>query len=254
MRFNVELTTKKRADLIAKMHETTRKVATTCAEKLAAASKIGAVVYYDMGAAIKEIYDSASISADDKQKELKKLSAYLGKDFSLTMLANLKNVATVFTREKIVGYLESPMENGKYLTWSHFYELQKISNEGRREKLIQSALKNSWSAKDLALELTSNQESDIKRSGGRKPSVPKSPNAMLQKLINSTQSTANYVDIITDPLTAALGEMDLAEADPAFVGNLDAALQQVEETTQRLSETKAQLLKWQKKIIAKQKA
>jgi hypothetical protein len=242
-----------RQELLGQMHPTTKTVAQACLDKLVAASKIGALIYYDMGSAINTLFASAEISDSRKQQELKKLSAYLGQDFSVGMLTNLKNVAATFTREYIVEQVSSPLRNGKYLTWSHFYELQKITSDARRETLLTKTRANSWSAKELSLELASNQESDIKRNGGRKPGIPKSANAMLQKLINSTQSTANYVDVIADPLTTALGEIDLNNVDSALVTNIAGALTQVEETAARLASAKAQLVKWQKKIKAKQK-
>lgn len=238
------IVSKKKQELLESMNAVTKDVAAKIESKVLAAGKVGVLLFHDIGSLIDLLYKSEDLDEAAKRAEMTKLANYLGKDgFSLTQLTDYRNVALAFPREYLIKQVEQPMSNGKLLTFSHFHALQKISNESKREALLAKVRKQSLSARELSVEMASKGEADLKRNGGRKPGIPKSPNAMLQKLINSTQQTDNYLHEMLNPFLVAVDEIDEENFDNAFVENLDTALTRLEETEKTLHETREKLKK-----------
>lgn len=235
---------KRQQELLESMAKVTREVASKIVEKKVLSGQFAALVRYDCGALINEIYVTDSLSDAQKRAELQKLANYLGRDgFSVTQLTDMRNVALCYTRDYVKDQVSRLLPNGRALTFSHFQELQKISSESRRDALLEKVRKQSLSASELANEIASKKEGEIKRNGGRKPGIPKSPNAMLQKLINNTKQTGNYLEALIDPFAAALEEISPESFDETFIGSIDEALAQLEVTEKQLKATEERLKK-----------
>lgn len=246
------LITKKKQELLDSMTGITKDIAAKIEQKMMSAGKVGVMLYHDIGSLIDLIYKSEDLADSAKRSEMQKLADYFGKDsFNLTQLTDYRNVAIAFTREYLVQQVEQPMSDGRLLTFSHFHQLQKVSNESRREALLAKVRKQSLSARDLQAEIASKGEAEIKRNGGRKPGIPKSPNAMLQKLINSTQQTGNYLQEMLEPFVAAVNEIEADAFDDAFLQNIDDALAKIEETEKQLKSTGEKLKKTKAKAAKK---
>jgi hypothetical protein len=163
-------------------------------------------------------------------------------------------VAVTFTREFLAAQVEERMTNGGYLTWSHFKELQKINREKRQLSVLKQIRQHSWSANELALELQGKKDAEVRRSGGRKPSLPKTPNAMLQKIFSTVQQTDNYLTAVAEPLEHAFMDMPPKELDKQFVENIDNTLERMDLIMQHLKETSSKLKEVRKRangVIAK---
>jgi hypothetical protein len=238
------IVSKKKQELLDSMNDVTKEIASKIEQKILAAGKVGVLLYHDIGSSIDILYKSEGLDDAAKRAEMNKLANYLGKDgFSLTQLTDYRNVALAFRREYLVQQVEQPMSDGKLLSFSHFHQLQKISNEAKREALLVKIRKEAMSARELGVEISSKGDAEIKRNGGRKPGIPKSPNAMLQKLINSTQQTDNYLQEMLSPFVAAVDEIEDGNFDAEFVENLDNALARISETEKTLLETRDKLKK-----------
>lgn len=117
---------------------------------------------------------------------------------NLNKLYAAKLVAQAFSLAFVREQMEQPLSNGGYLSWTHFVQLQKAQDPLKIEALLSKVRENALTSKELALEMAG--ESAIVRSGGRRPSVPASPRAMIRKVTLSTQQTSNYLNSVIGPL------------------------------------------------------
>lgn len=240
----VSMTSKARQEIYKGMDKVTQEAALEGAKKLQAGFQIALLVQYDLGVLVNSVFEAAHLNDAQRKQEIKQLSVYWSQpSLTSTTLYDLRNVATAFTREFVKSQWEERLANGQYLTWSHFRELQKISLEKRQLSILKQVRQHGWSANELALELQGKQEATVKRSGGRKPALPKTPVAMLQKIFTTVQLADNYLTAMFEPLGGIFLEMAPAELNGQFVTNIDNTLQRVEDLQDRLQVTVQQLRK-----------
>lgn len=239
-----ELTVQEREVIFEDMDKVTQEAAMEGAKKMQAGYQVALLIQYDLGTIVNRVYEAEHLNETQRKQEIKKLSAYWNQpNLGPTTLYDLRNVAAAFDREFLVEQSKEKMTNGGYLTWSHFKELQKVNNEKRQLSILKKIRQHSWSANELALELQGKKESEVKRSGGRKPTLPKTPNGMLQKLFTSIQQTDNYVTAVSEPLEGIFLEMPASEVDDQFVENIDNTLERMGEAAQHLKDTEKKLKK-----------
>jgi hypothetical protein len=242
MAISTELTVKAREAIFEEMAPVTRDVALEGLKRLQAGYQISLLVQYDLGTLVNSIYSDETLNDAQKKKEIQRLADYWNQpNINTSTLYDLRNVSTAFERDFVKAQVEERMANGGYLTWSHFKELQKIGSEKRQMAVLKQIRQHCWSAKELALELQGKKESEIKRAGGRKPSLPKTPNAMLQKIFASVQQTDNYLEAVAEPLEGMFMEMAPTEFDEQFVENLDNTLSRLDQMEQHIKETRSKL-------------
>jgi hypothetical protein len=231
-----------RENLFNDMDKATQEVALQGAQLLQKGFKANLLVQHALGEHVNSVLEATHLDDEQRKHEVKKLAAYWNQpNLNLSTLYDLRNVAVTFSRAFLEAQVEERMSNGNYLTWSHFKELQKISSEKRQLAVLKQVRQNCWSANELALELQGKREAEVKRSGGRKPTLPKSPTAMLQKIFTTVQSTDNYLLAVSEPLETAFSGMQDKEVDEQFVENIDNTLERVELTMQHLKETSTRL-------------
>lgn len=241
------LTEKERNKLLAEMDPTTAHVAQEGIKKLQQCSQVAILVQYDLGMLVNSVYEDEKMDENQRKEEIKKLAAYWNQpNLNLAALYDYRNVAASFDREFIKEQVNERLANGSFLTWSHFKEIQKLP-EKRQLAVLKQIRQHSWSANELALELQGRKEAKNKRSGGRKPSLPKTPNAMLQKLFASVQATDNYLTAVTDPLEEAVSALEPEQITEDFVENIDNTMQCCEMAQQHLKDIQARLQKMKKK-------
>lgn len=239
-----ELTVQEREVIFEDMDKVTQEAATEGVEKVKAGYQAALLISYDLGALVNRVYEAEHLNETQRKQEIKKLAAYWNQpNMGPSTLYDLRNVAAAFDREFLLEQSKEKMSNGNFLTWSHFKELQKVNSEKRQLSILKKIRQHSWSANELALELQGKKEAETKRSGGRKPTLPKTPNGMLQKLFTSIQSADNYVTAVSEPLGGLFLEMPPSEVDEQFVDNIDNTLARIEETAEHLKETEKKLKK-----------
>lgn len=240
----VSLTPRARQEVYKGMDRVTQEAALEGTKKLQAGFQIALLVQYDLGVLVNLVFEAAHLNETQRRQEIRQLSVYWSQPaLSTATLYDLRNVATAFTREFVKAQWEERLSNGQYLTWSHFKELQKISLEKRQLSILKQVRQHGWSANELALELQGKQEAAVKRSGGRKPMLPKTPVAMLQKIFTTVQLADNYLTAMIEPLGGIFLEMAPAELGEQFVSNIDNTLQRMEDLQIRLQGTVQQLRK-----------
>lgn len=237
-----ELTVQQREVIFEEMDTVTQEAAQAGLGKIKTGAAVSVLVAYDLGAIVETVYDAEHLDDNQKKDEITKLAAYWNQpNLSRQTLYDLRNVSSTFDREFIKSQVEERMSNGNYLTWSHFKELQKIGGEKRQLATLKKIRQHCWSANELALELQGKKEAEIKRAGGRKPTLPKTPNAMLQKLFTSIQQTDNYVSAIQEPVQSLFMELPAEDYDERFVESIDNTLARMDEATEHLQQMRASL-------------
>jgi hypothetical protein len=239
----MKITDKGKAALLEEMNPVTRQVAQAGLEQIHSGYRASLVSQYNLGLQINKIFVSA-ISDAIKKDELKKLLEYWGQpNLTLTTLYDLRNVAVSFDKQFIEAQFNERLADGSYITWSHFKELQKVSSPKKQLALLNQIRQNSWSAKEFTLQLQASGSAEIKRGGGRKPAVPKTPSAMLQKIYNSAQLTGNYLEAVSEPLTGIFMEISPSDIDEKFVDSISSTLELLQQTEDRIQETRNNLKK-----------
>jgi len=252
MTVSTELMTVKQRDVIFEdMDEVTKTAATEGAEKLKAGHQVALLISYDLGAIVNRVFEAEHLNEAQQKQEVKKLSAFWNQPtLGLSTLYDLRNVAAAFDRKFIKDQSEERLSSGGYLTWSHFKELQKVRTEKRQLALLKQIRRHSWSANELALELQGKKDAEVKRSGGRKPTLPKTPNAMLQKLFTSVQLADNYVLAVSEPLGGIFMEMPISEVSEQFVENINNALTRIDEAGAHFKETEQKLQAVKERVVS----
>lgn len=249
------LTVKRRDVIFTEMDAVTQQVAEEGLNKLKAGHQVTILINYDIGTLVARVMDAEHLNETQQKQEIQKLAAYWNQDrMGPTTLYDLRNVAVAFEREFIREQSEQRLANGHYLSFAHFKELQKVGSQKRRLALLKQIRKNSWSANELALELQGKREAEVKRSGGRKPTLPKTPTAMLQKLFTSVQQADNYVVAVGEPLDGLFLELGANDVDAQFAENIELAMTRMNEAAEHLKETEKKLKVVQKRTLSMLKA
>jgi len=250
MAVSTELAAKQREVIFDDMDAVTQDVALEGQRTFVQGMQVAAVLAWDIGALVDQVYSAEHFNEAQRKREVKKLAAYWNQpEMSPTKLYDLRNVAVTFDREFLQSQVEEPLSNGGYLSWSHFKELQKVGNEKRQLAILKKVRKGSWSSNELSLELASKGESAIKRSGGRKPTLPKTPNAMLQKLYNTVGQSNNYISALAAPLQGIFLEMPAEEVDEQFLESIDETLERIKDTSAQMKTAAAQLKKVRQRTV-----
>ncbi len=236
------------------MEKITQGIAVEGAKKMQTGFQVTLLIQYDLGTIINELFNAEDIDEAQRKREIKKLAAYWNLS-NLNIIYDLVNVSTAFTREFIKAQVEEQMTNGNFLSWNHFKELQKIGSEKRQLTLLKQIRRNCWSANELSLELQGNREAEVKRTGGRKPKLPKTPVAMLQKIYASVQQTDNYLEAMSEPLAGMFLEIAPNDVTEQFVWNIENTLTRITKARNQLSNTFDELstvLTRSKEVLSKQ--
>jgi len=241
----VRLDVKKQEDreaIFSEMDPTTQAIALEVGKKLQVGFQVALLVQHDIGTSVLNLLNQEHLNEAQKKTEIRKLAAYWNlPTLTPATIYDLSNVSAAFTRDFVKAQVEEKMSNGGYLTWNHFKELQKVGSEKRQLALLKQVRRECLSANELALELQGNKEAEVKRSGGRKPKLPRTPVAMLQKIYTTIQLADNYLEAVAEPLDGMFMEMPPQEVSEQFVSN-------IKNTMERIGKTKNQLISTMEKL------
>jgi len=243
MSASTEITKKIREELLQEMDHVTREAAQAGLRKIGSWHQIDMLLKYELGTIVNSVIEAKHLNETERNNELRKLVAYWNESgMSVERLYDMRNVAARFTREFIKAQMDEPMANGQQLSWGHFRELQKLDSKAQMRRLKQIR-QNCWSTNELIQEIRGHDEAQVKRSGGRKPTLPRSPSAMLQKIFTTVQQTDNYLMAMSEPLGGVFMEMAPQDVSQRFVENLDNTLARIAEAQQHIFETAKKLEK-----------
>ena len=250
MAVKTDLTVQERELVFEEMSEVTQIAATEGMKKLKAGVQVSVLIPYDLGTIINTVLEAEHLNDSQKKDELRKLAVYWNQpNMTLTTLYDLRNVAISFDRDFINAQVQEPMANGNYITWSHFKELQKIGNETKQLTILNKVRQQSWSSNELAFELQGKKQNQVKRTGGRKPTLPKTATGMLQKLYTTVQQADNFIDAVTEPLTTTFMEIPPDAVDEVFVGSLEDTQTKLDALAENIKSAKKYLTKVHKRSL-----
>ena len=231
-----------RETIFSEMDPKTQEIALEVGKKLQVGFQVALLVQHDIGTSVLNLLNQEHLNEAQKKTEIRKLAAYWNlPNLTPATIYDLSNVSAAFTRDFVKALVEEKMSNGGYLTWTHFKELQKVSSEKRQLALLKQVRRECLSANELALELQGNKEAEVKRSGGRKPKLPRTPVAMLQKIYTTIQLADNYLEAVAEPLDGMFMEMPPQDVSEQFVSN-------IKNTMERIGKTKNQLISTMEKL------
>lgn len=250
MTVSTELTKKQREVIFKDMDAVTQEVALSGQKTFLQGMQVAALLAHDLGTLVNNVFTAEHLNETQRKQEIQKLAAFWNQaDINPTKLYDLRNVAVAFSRSFLQEQVEEPMSDGNYLTWSHFRELQKVNGEKKQLAILKKIRRNSWSANELSLELSSKGAVAVKRSGGRKPGLPKTPHGMLHKLFLTVGHAKNYLEAVTVPLEGNFLEMSADEVDDKFLENVDETLERLSQTHEEIASTVKRLQKVKERTI-----
>lgn len=220
----------------------------------------GGAVFYQLrlGQLLKGYADDPKLTQEQKSEELANMAIIWNQpQLAQRHMYDLINVAEAFTLDDLLSLelLIQPdsksmprarqMANGHYVTWTHLLELQKVETK-RRKGLVTQLLKNGWSSHELRLNIQGEKLVVNTRAGGRLPSVPKNPVAMVRKLQLTVQQSRRYMDAAAHPLETAILELK-GELPPALLEEINTALRQLDAAEEIAKQTRQRLLRVREK-------
>lgn len=240
---------KQRKTVYQSMTKATREVADEFEASLTRGARGVVLIQYDLGKRVIEITKEDNESKYGSNA-VEQLASYLSIPGGSTTLYALKSVAETFDKGFIDGEMQKTLTGGGNLQIAHWIALAKVEDQKDRKALLAKVFAEGWSANDLELEVRSGVRTKHARSGGRRPGVPTSPIAGLQKTyallhqLNNWESVAvkhvfKEIDGITpDAVTKAMIEklqVTKKEADTA-AKNLTAMIEHLVANIERANE------------------
>ncbi len=220
--------TKERQAIFKKMPKALQEVALDFAERLAKGAMGVIIIQYNMGATIGEVLANERAYGSEAAKQL---GDYLGLTNGETLLYNLRNFAATFKAEFVKQQSARHMADGQHLSLSHWIALTKVDDPKDQLKWLEEVFRRSLSANALELEIKSGGTSTRNvRQGGRKPQVPTSAIAGLQKMFQQAQQLNRYSEVA---VKSVFDKIDDMEPDKVT----DVLLERLEKTRETLHDT-----------------
>lgn len=167
---------------------------------------------------------------------VEQLAAYNGK--SAATLYALRDWARCSDEAFVKEWTAKPMEDGRFLTTSHWLALRQVTDPKKVAQLLKKAVANCWSANELDREVRTEAGGSGKRTrhgGGRKSGQPTSLLAGLQRFGTLAQSLVNYdQQVMADKVFPSILTMEADQID-------DTLLKRLQETQDYTAEAKAKL-------------
>lgn len=231
---------KARLAVYNKMKPATQEVAKQFEEKLGKGATAIVLVQYDMGARVADIVEDEN---EYGSGAVKQLAEYLSIPGGETMLYGMMNLARTFDKEYVKTNTLRPMTNSHYMSLQHWLQLMKISEEAKRDKMLERILRESMSANDLEKEIRSGAAGTTKnaRQGGRKPKTPSSPILGLQTTFQLANKFIRWEEVADKSVFDRLDEIEPDKVNENLVKKTKETLAMVETTIEKATEMKGRL-------------
>ncbi len=173
------------------------------------------------------------IRSDFGNKAISQIKLFIREDPS--MLYKVEKFAEYYTKEEVEELVELSFEDGAKLSYSHVRLLISIENRNQRTDALNQTIDNNWTSTQLGKYIK-----DLlgKRSaGGRKPSIPKSAEAVIEQQLAFADDFSNRnMKVWDNPQYSLKAQLkDIEDPDEALtnrLGYLAIQLKQLVETAQ----------------------
>jgi hypothetical protein len=219
---------KQRQSALQSMNKPTREVALKLAEKFDKCASAIILSQYQAGTYIATVIEEESTYGANAVKQL---AAYLNPPGGETYLYNLKNFATKFEESYVRDMSSKSLPNGGHLSLQHWLALTKLSEQEDREKMMRRVFKESLSAAEVDNEIKAGAGGKRNaRQGGRKPGVPTSPLAGLQKCFAISQQLNRFETVMEEAVFDAIDEADAEKVTKGLLDKLTQTKKTLQET------------------------
>lgn len=231
---------KKRQQVLQEMTPALKKVAANFDTKMTKAAVGNLTIAYNIGKIVTNVLASETKYGANAVEQL---AAYMGHGWSATKLYAYRDLASEYTEAKIKQLARAKMADGGHVTVSHCLAIIKVKGKAERQKLWRRAFDEGLSAESLKMEIAATEEKRNTRSGGRKPSVPKSVMGGAQEIFNLGQKINNKFEIWDEHVTGEVMQKPATEINDALVEKLSAAESQLESMEDKLMTYRPKLQK-----------
>lgn len=221
----------KRAAIYDEMSPALKKVADDFRQKEATASRGNLLLRYDMGVKVKVVIEE---EAEYGANAVKQLANFLGR--SETDLYDLRSVVTTFDRDEVKALGEREMSNGGHITIGHVMAIVRVKKAGDRKKLMDRVFAESLTVNALAAEVSAGYEKANKRSGGRKPSKPKSTVAGVAQVASRVQELNNRFAGWDETVFSAVADLSPDKIDKIVLEKAEKASEQLHALEENLQQ------------------
>jgi hypothetical protein len=197
-------------------------------------------INYEIGARV------AKVLADEGKygsNAVEQLSQYLQLGGGATTLYQAKEFSEAFEFEFVQQQMARTMTGGGALTTSHWFALAKVESKAKQKELLEKVFKNGWSANALEQEIRSSVKTKNARQGGRKPGIPTSPMAGIQKGYSMLLQFNNLEPVLEEHVCDVIDEIDAEHVTKDMVDKLDETLKIAAAAQERLSKLMKRLEK-----------
>ena len=193
-------------------------------------NNVGAMTYYDMGVAVRNILqkrETGDLAYGDKPIE--QMAEYFR--MSTTTLYQAQQIAMTFKREFVLTKTKEAASRNFALTYNHWMQLSRITDPQRRSELLANCIAGAWSYPTLALEAKAGdaEVTEHHRAGGRKPGVPADPIVALIRFTKDANKLRKYGDAAEDVISQGLLGIPPGELKKSTLTNINDALESIEE-------------------------
>lgn len=166
---------------------------------------------FDIGARIRVITDNVEMFGN---KSVTQLATFLNFEGGASRLYAFRTFATEFDRDFVTAKSRTITKSGRLLTTQHWLGLTKLKDARDRRRLLDQAIADGWSAKELAHEVSLLDPSKrrLTKSGGRSQQVSPNPMVNVAKTLEMTAKFNRWAESVD---TAIFSPLD--EAAPAQV-------------------------------------
>ena len=215
-----------RLEILNSMTDAGRKLAKEIAAERASTASNIVLHQYDTGARLaKAIADEATYGS----KFVEQLAEFLGfGEEGANGLYNMRNFAEAFPRDYVVKYSKQPMSTGGLMTVSHWMSLMRLEGNKNRDRWIKRIMNEGLTAKSLQQAIDGDKTS--RRAGhavGRKPSVPSSPLAALQKTYSFAYQFVRLEPELEDKVFDRIDELSPDKVNDQLLAKLTETRDQV---------------------------
>ncbi|MCI0420755.1 MAG: hypothetical protein L0312_16265 [Acidobacteria bacterium] len=249
---------KKRMAVLKQMTPAGQEVAKDLESRMSRTAQGLVVVHYDMGARVRDVLNNKNHEETYGTKFVAQLADYLALPGGEHHLYDLRNFSSAFDRDYIKTNSARCMSNGGYLSLGHWLGLMRLEEQRDREKLLNRIFKESFTVNQLEMEIrASGAKTRNVRQGGRKPAVPTSAMAGLQKAFSLGQSFFNFRSVMEKSVFDRIDEMPPDEVNPQLLVKLKSTrdtITKADEAAQSILKRLDENIDRAERVLAKKKA
>ncbi len=231
---------KERALILKRMTPAGQEVAKELELRMSRTAQGLVVAHYDMGARVRDALNERHGETTYGTGFVRQLADYLAIPGGEHHIYDLVKFSSTFDREYIKTNSAKSMAKGGYLSLSHWLALMRLEEHRDQEKLLNRTFKESFSVRELELEIqASGARTRNVRQGGRKPAVPTSAMAGLQKAFALSRSLVNFRPVMEQAVFARIDEMPPEDVNRPLLKKL----REVRDTVTQANEAGSSILK-----------